>query len=300
METNRNALLTSIAALLSKGSTDELRAFHVIASKVMGQGRETYGPTHLANDPRDFMHEGGQEGVDAVWYFALEIVKRALFPRRSSISLVREFYERFGQVVNGEPHVDDDGLNTLRIALLEEELTELSIALDARDPVATLDALTDLQYVLDGAYLSLGFASYKDAALAEVHRSNMSKLSADGKPVLREDGKILKGPHYSPPDLASVLSSATSSASPNELTHAEGVAPFSSPSLGALPPSPSSSANSHGDTFLPPPDDRSTAVPHAVSGGGSFLNRLGRACTDCGAGDGEEHIPGCIWTEVVR
>jgi predicted HAD superfamily Cof-like phosphohydrolase len=58
---------------------------------------------------------------------------------------------------------------------------------------------------LDGAYLSLGFHRYKDAATAEVHRSNMSKAGADGKPIYREDGKILKGPNYSKPDLASIL-----------------------------------------------------------------------------------------------
>jgi predicted HAD superfamily Cof-like phosphohydrolase len=40
-----------------------------------------------------------------------------------------------------------------------------------------------------------------DEAFAEVHRSNMSKLGEDGKPVLREDGKIMKGPNFSPPNL---------------------------------------------------------------------------------------------------
>jgi hypothetical protein len=89
--------------------------------------------------------------------------------------------------------------------LLEEELRELGEALEERDPVAVLDALTDLQYVLDGAYLALGFHAYKGDALLEVHRSNMSKLGENGRPIYREDGKILKGPNYSPPDLAAVL-----------------------------------------------------------------------------------------------
>lgn len=123
----------------------------------------------------------------------------------ASIDLVREFHAAFGQADAGSPRIDNEKTNDLRISLLDEELDELAVALCARDPVAVLDALTDLQYVLDGAYLQLGFADVKDAALAEVHRSNMSKLGADGKPVHRADGKILKGPNYSPPDLKTVL-----------------------------------------------------------------------------------------------
>lgn len=136
----------------------------------------------------------------------------------TSLDMVREFHERFGQVVNDEPSLGDERLNSLRVDLIAEELCELAEALGCKieftweaydlptKTIAALDALTDLQYVLDGAYLSLGFAHLKDAALAEVHRSNMSKLGADGRPVLRDDGKILKGPGYSPPDLATVLS----------------------------------------------------------------------------------------------
>lgn len=125
---------------------------------------------------------------------------------RKSIELVREFHETFGQPVRDEPSLGDEALNALRISLLEEETRELKEALERRDAVEVLDALTDLQYVLDGAYLALGFHRVKEAALAEVHRSNMTKLDDDGKPVLREgDGKILKGPHFDPPDLRSVL-----------------------------------------------------------------------------------------------
>jgi len=90
----------------------------------------------------------------------------------------------------------------LRIALLEEELEELKEALANNDPQETLDALIDLQYVLDGAFLSFGLQAVKDMAFDEVHRSNMSKLGADGKPIRRpEDGKVMKGPNYFKPDL---------------------------------------------------------------------------------------------------
>lgn len=122
-----------------------------------------------------------------------------------SINLVREFHETYSQSIADAPNVCDSGLNDLRVSLLGEELDELATALASHDTVATLDALTDLQYVLDGAYLSLGFHHVKEVALLEVHRSNMSKLGDDGRPIYREDGKIMKGPNYSPPDLRAVL-----------------------------------------------------------------------------------------------
>jgi len=123
----------------------------------------------------------------------------------NSIDLVREFHATYQQAVANSPRVTDANLNQLRVALLREELDELEQALAQGNVVESLDALTDLQYVLDGAYLALGFHRLKDAALAEVHRSNMSKLGEDGQPVYRDDGKVIKGPNYSPPDLARVM-----------------------------------------------------------------------------------------------
>ncbi len=124
---------------------------------------------------------------------------------RDAMPLVAEFHRVYGQPIADAPNINDETLNELRINLLDEELEELCAALRARDPVEVLDALVDLQYVLDGAFLSLGFAAFKDAALAEVHRSNMTKLGEDGRPVFRSDGKVTKGPNYEPPNLAGVL-----------------------------------------------------------------------------------------------
>lgn len=121
------------------------------------------------------------------------------------MKLVKEFHEKFGHPVKDKPDLLNHNLNELRVDLIDEELGELNEALSAGNEVAVLDALVDLQYVLDGAFLSLGFWKMKDAAMAEVHRSNMSKLGVDGKPIVREDGKILKGPNYNEPDLAKVL-----------------------------------------------------------------------------------------------
>lgn len=119
---------------------------------------------------------------------------------------VRIFHETYGLPVKDRPDVADAKTNQLRINLLQEELDELKEALAEGDAVGALDALTDLQYVLDGAYLSLGLHEIKYTAFAEVQRSNMSKLGEDGKPIRRpEDGKILKGPNFMPPDLEAVM-----------------------------------------------------------------------------------------------
>jgi predicted HAD superfamily Cof-like phosphohydrolase len=124
-------------------------------------------------------------------------------PPQTTLEQVQEFHETYGLPVEGAPKISDEKTNALRINLLAEELDELREALAAGDVVEVLDALTDLQYVLDGAYLSFGLHSVKQAAFDEVHRSNMSKLGADGKPIRRpEDGKVLKGPNYFEPDLS--------------------------------------------------------------------------------------------------
>ncbi|MBU6235195.1 MAG: nucleoside triphosphate pyrophosphohydrolase family protein [Alphaproteobacteria bacterium] len=126
--------------------------------------------------------------------------------KKDTLQCVEEFHATYGLPIKNEPCITDERTNNLRIGLLQEELDELKEALAEGDEVGVLDALTDLQYVLDGAYLSLGYHQLKEVAFMEVQRSNMSKLGLDGKPVVRpEDGKILKGPNYTPPDLAAVL-----------------------------------------------------------------------------------------------
>ena len=123
--------------------------------------------------------------------------------KKSTLEQVQEFHETYGLPVLDQANISDEKTNQLRINLLAEELDELKEALAEGDLVETLDALIDLQYVLDGAFLSFGLQHVKDAAFDEVHRSNMSKLGADGKPIRREsDGKVLKGPDYFKPDIA--------------------------------------------------------------------------------------------------
>lgn len=127
---------------------------------------------------------------------------------KSTIEQVEEFHETYGLPVESEQTTGSDQTKELRINLLQEELDELKEALDNDDLVETLDALIDLQYVLDGAFLSFGMQNVKEAAFNEVHRSNMSKLGRDGKPIRREgDGKVMKGPNYFKPNMMQFIKS---------------------------------------------------------------------------------------------
>lgn len=119
----------------------------------------------------------------------------------NSLDKVHEFHYRFNRPINDRPTVDVEEVNKLRVRLLREEVDELETALDKRDKVGVLDALTDIQYILDGSYWSFGMGHLKDRAFDIVHEANMAKLGLDGKPIIREDGKILKPEGWQPPQL---------------------------------------------------------------------------------------------------
>ena len=112
---------------------------------------------------------------------------------------VGAWMKTFGQEVKTKPEMADVEVATLRYDLIKEELDELFEALGNKDMVEIADALTDILYVTYGAGHAFGIDL--DKCFEEVQRSNMSKLGVDGKPIYREDGKVLKGPNYFKPDL---------------------------------------------------------------------------------------------------
>lgn len=121
-----------------------------------------------------------------------------------TLAIVREWHEAFDVPVENAPTIPKHRAQ-MRLDILEEEVAELRAAVEADDLVEALDALCDIQYVLDGTFLEFGLHQLKQDAMAEVHSSNMSKLGANGRPVLRDDGKVLKGPGFRQPDLARLL-----------------------------------------------------------------------------------------------
>lgn len=118
---------------------------------------------------------------------------------------VKQFMTAFGQPVLTTPQIPSDEVVQLRLKLLSEELNELVAAWKAGDLTECADALVDIDYVLKGAVHDFGMGEIFDELSNEVHRSNMSKLGEDGKPIHREDGKVLKGPNYSKPNLLPIL-----------------------------------------------------------------------------------------------
>ena len=123
-----------------------------------------------------------------------------------AVQHVRRFHDAFG-ISNATGPVADIGDRDalLRYKLIREENEEYLEAALRGDLVEVADALGDILYILCGTMLKHGLSEKMDAVFREIQRSNMSKLGADGKPVYREDGKVLKGPEYFRPNIAAIL-----------------------------------------------------------------------------------------------
>ena len=117
----------------------------------------------------------------------------------SNFEKVKTFMTTYGQEVRESASFPDENIIKLRLKLIKEELEELEQALNDKNLLEVADALTDILYVTYGAGHSFGINL--DACFEEVQRSNMSKLDEDGKPILNEYGKVMKGPNFSKPNL---------------------------------------------------------------------------------------------------
>lgn len=130
--------------------------------------------------------------------------------------VVTEFHNKFNHSINVDT---DDDLIILRNKLVFEEYEELKDELAAAITDIQLEGkisnktkariakeLADLQYVISGMAVALGIPL--QVAFVRVHKSNLSKLGEDGKPIYRADGKVLKGPNYVPPDMESLFDEA--------------------------------------------------------------------------------------------
>ena len=121
----------------------------------------------------------------------------------SNFNDVKNFMNVYGQEVKTKSSFPSKKIVQLRYDLIKEELDELSVAIRNKDIVEVADALTDLLYVVYGAGHSFGIDL--DKCFEEVQRSNMSKLGEDGKPIYNDNGKVMKGPNYSKPNLKQFL-----------------------------------------------------------------------------------------------
>ena len=122
------------------------------------------------------------------------------------INHVKTFHESFGINNEESPKTDvGEKVINLRFELMREENQEYLEAAKANDLVEVADALGDMLYILCGTILSHGMQHKITEVFEEIQNSNMSKLGADGKPIYREDGKVMKGPNYFKPNIKAIL-----------------------------------------------------------------------------------------------
>lgn len=127
---------------------------------------------------------------------------------KHKIKAVKEFHSAFGLGVSNTMIADlGKDKNLLRYNLMDEENKEYLEAAGNGDMVEVADALGDMLYILCGTILEHGMQFKIEEVFEEIQRSNMSKLGADGKPIYREDGKVLKGPNYFEPNIKEILGS---------------------------------------------------------------------------------------------
>ncbi len=125
---------------------------------------------------------------------------------KNKLSAVSAFHLAFGLGVNNTPTTEiDEATMNLRFSLMDEENKEYLDAMKNKDLIEVADALGDMLYILCGTIITHGMQDVIDKVFEEIQRSNMSKLGSDGKPIYREDGKVLKGPNYFKPDISKVL-----------------------------------------------------------------------------------------------
>lgn len=125
---------------------------------------------------------------------------------KKPLDQVKKFHKAFGLDVS-ESQKSDLGLekNLLRYKLMREENEEYLDAAMQGDLTEVADALGDMLYILCGTIISHGMQHKIEEVFDEIHKSNMSKLGEDGKPIYREDGKVLKGPDYFRPEIEKIL-----------------------------------------------------------------------------------------------
>lgn len=125
---------------------------------------------------------------------------------QKQLKAVRIFHETYGLGVSEEMKADLGTLkNELRFNLMKEENEEYLEAVQNNDIVEIADALGDMIYILCGTILEHGLQHKIEEVFDEIQRSNMSKLGEDGKPIYREDGKVMKGPNYFKPNFSDIL-----------------------------------------------------------------------------------------------
>jgi predicted HAD superfamily Cof-like phosphohydrolase len=124
---------------------------------------------------------------------------------KKQVKQVEDFQRAFGGFIGEGASFPPLERCVLRQKLLQEEVLELHVAWSNDDIVEVADAITDCLYILIGTAIEFGLQDKLEDLFDEVHGSNMSKLDENGKPIYRNDGKVMKGANYYKPDLKKIL-----------------------------------------------------------------------------------------------
>jgi len=125
---------------------------------------------------------------------------------QKQLNAVKEFHTAFTIGHSETPRADlGTSKNLLRYNLMKEENEEYLEAVQNNDIIEIADALGDMMYILCGTIIEHGLQHKIEEVFDEIQRSNMSKLGENGKPIYREDGKVMKGPNYFKPDFSKIL-----------------------------------------------------------------------------------------------
>ena len=123
-----------------------------------------------------------------------------------TVNKVKEFHKVFGLEYHEQPDENiEKKIIELRHRLMQEENDEYLEAAMKNDLTLIADALGDKLYILCGTIIAHGLQHKIVEVFNEIHRSNMSKLDENGKPIYREDGKIMKSENYFLPEIGKVL-----------------------------------------------------------------------------------------------
>ena len=126
---------------------------------------------------------------------------------KKQLNAVKDFHDTFGLNYNDSPTVDlEKKIIELRFNLMKEENEEYIEAARNNDIIEIADALGDMLYILCGTIIEHGMSDIIEDVFDEIQKSNMSKLGADGNPIYREDGKVMKGPNYFKPNFSKFFS----------------------------------------------------------------------------------------------
>lgn len=125
---------------------------------------------------------------------------------KKQLKAVELFHTTYGLGVGQTPKADlGKTKNELRFNLMKEENEEYLEAVQNNDLIEVADALGDMLYILCGTILEHGLQHKIEEVFDEIQKSNMSKLGEDGKPIYREDGKVMKGSNFFSPDFSTIL-----------------------------------------------------------------------------------------------